>query len=152
MSVRYKLVLRKDLSKDAPAGAQKYYASVNNNGTLPFKQMCQSIAAYSTASPGDVKVVLDGLMFFMKDALLRGEIVQMGDVGNFQINVGSRGVATAKEFKAALIRKPRIVFRPGVELKEILDKVSFERIDAETGSSTGGNEGEGGEDDRPVIE
>ena len=84
--------------------------------------------------------------------VLRGEIVQMGDVGNFQINVGSRGVATAKEFKAALIRKPRIVFRPGVELKEILDKVSFERIDAETGSSSGGNEGGEGEDDRPVIE
>ena len=52
-------------------------------------------------------------------------------------------------FKAALIRKPRIVFRPGVELKEILDKVSFERIDAETGSSSGGSDGE---DDRPVIE
>lgn len=85
----------------------------------------------------------------MKDALLRGEIVQMGEIGNFQINVGSTGTATAKEFKAALIRKPRIVFRPGVELKEILDKVSFERIDAETGSSSGGSDGE---DDRPVIE
>lgn len=96
-----------------------------------------------------MKVVLDGLMFFMKDALLRGEIVQMGEIGNFQINVGSTGTATAKEFKAALIRKPRIVFRPGVELKEILDKVSFERIDAETGSSSGGSDGE---DDRPVIE
>lgn len=81
MSVRYKLVLRKDLSKEAPSGAQKYYASVNNNGTLPYKQMCQSIAAYSTASPGDVHVVIDGLLFFMKDALLRGEIVQLGGNG-----------------------------------------------------------------------
>ena len=78
MSVRYKLVLRKDLSKDAPAGAQKYYASVNNNGTLPFKQMCQSIAAYSTASPGEVKGGLGCLMFFMKEPLLRDYILQMG--------------------------------------------------------------------------
>ena len=152
MSVRYKLVLRKDLSKEAPSGAQKYYASVNNNGTLPYKQMCQSIAAYSTASPGDVHVVIDGLLFFMKDALLRGEIVQLGEIGNFQINVGSAGTATAKEFKAALIRKPRIVFRPSVELKDILDKVSFERIDAEGGSADGGNSGGRNSGDRPEIE
>ena len=99
MSVRYKLVLRKDLSKDAPAGAQKYYASVNNNGTLPFKQMCQSIAAYSTASPGDVKVVLDGLMFFMKDALLRGEIVQMGKSGISRSTSAARGRLLPRNLK-----------------------------------------------------
>lgn len=90
MSVKAKLVLRKDLSKDAPAGAQKYYASVNNNGTLPFKQMCQSIAAYSTASPKTSKVVLDGDVF-MKDALLRGEIVQMGMSGISRSMWAARG-------------------------------------------------------------
>ena len=151
MSVRYKLVKRKDLSKDAPEGAQKIYASVNNNGTLAYKQMCQAIAAYSTASPGDVHLVIDGLLFVLKDSLLRGEIVQMGDFGRFQVNVGSSGAATAEEFKASMIRKPRIVFRPSVELKDILDKVSFERSATEAGPSADGGGG-GGEDDRPVIE
>lgn len=147
MSVRYKLVLRKDMSKDAAAGAQKYYASVNSNGTLVYKQMCESIAAYSTASPGDVHLVLDGLLFVMKDSLLRGEIVQMGDFGNFQINVGSSGTSTTEEFKANLIRKPRIVFRPSVTLKDILNKVSFERINQETPAPP-----TGGGSDRPEIE
>ncbi|WP_455638447.1 HU family DNA-binding protein [Parabacteroides sp.] len=149
MSVRYKLVKRKDLSKDAAEGAQKFYASVNSNGMLAYKQMCESIAAYSTASPGDVHLVLDGLLFVLKDSLLRGEIVQMGDFGNFQINVGSSGTSTAEEFKANLIRKPRIVFRPSVSLKEILNKVSFERINSD-GSAT--PPPAGGGDDRPVIE
>ena len=143
MSVRYKLVLRKDLSKDAPEGAQKYFASVNSNGVMSYKQMCTSIAAYSTASPGDVHVVMDGLLFVLKEALLRGEVVQAGELG-------SGGTPITEEFKATLIRKPRIVFRPSVALKEILDKVSFERISS---GSTGKEETPGGgEDDRPVIE
>ena len=147
MSVRYKLVLRKDLSKDAAEGAQKYYASVNSNGVMSFKQMCTAIAAYSTASPGDVLVVMDGLLFVLKEALARGEVVQAGELGNFQVNVGSGGTPTAEEFKSSLIRKPRIVFRPSTTLKEMLNKVSFERISSGT---TG--KGDSGEDDRPVIE
>lgn len=150
MSVRYKLVLRKDLSKDAPEGAQKYYASVNSNGVMSYKQMCTSIAAYSTASPGDVHVVMDGLLFVLREALLRGEVVQAGELGNFQLNAGSGGTPTAEEFKASLLRKPRIVFRPSTTQKEMLGKVSFERISSGT---TGKEETPGGdEDDRPVIE
>lgn len=138
MAVRYKLVKRKDLSKNAAQGAQKFYASVNNNGTMSFKQMCEAIAAYSTASRGDVLLVLDGLLFCMKESLLRGEIVQMGDFGNFQLNVGSSGTDTPDAFKADMIRKPRIVFRPGEMLKDMLLKVSFERIGKEPASSSGG--------------
>ena len=147
MSVRYKLVLRKDMSKDAAEGAQKYYASVNSNGMMTFQQTCTAISAYSTASPGDVKVVMDGLLFVLKEALLRGEVVQLGELGNFQINVGSSGTPTTEEFKASMIRKPRIVFRPSVSLKEILDKVSFERINAGTSGKD-----DSGSSDRPDIE
>lgn len=147
MSVRYKLVLRKDLSKDAAEGAQKYYASVNSNGMMTFQQTCTAISAYSTASPGDVKVVMDGVLFVLKEALLRGEVVQLGELGNFQINVGSSGTPTTEEFKASMIRKPRIVFRPSVSLKEILDKVSFERINAGTSGKD-----DSGSSDRPEIE
>ena len=46
-----------------------------------------------------------------------------------------------------MIRKPRIVFRPSVSLKEILGKVSFERISTGTSGTSGSDE-----DDRPVIE
>ena len=60
MSVKYKSVKRKDHSKGAAKDAQKFYASVNNSGTLDFKQMCDSISAFSTASRGDVLLVLDG--------------------------------------------------------------------------------------------
>lgn len=146
MSVRYKLVLRKDLTKGAAADAKKYYASVNNNGTLGFNEICEAVSAYSTASRGDVMVVLDAVMFCMKNSLLRGEIVQLGDLGNFQINVGSKGADTTEAFKVDLIRTPRIVFRPGVMLKDVLNKVSFERIGKEASTTPPGGGGETPED------
>lgn len=135
MSVKYKLVLRKDLSKDAGEDDKKYYASVNNSGTFSFDNLCESVASISTASRGDVLVVMDGVLTVMKSALLRGEVVQFGELGNFQINFGSQGVSTTEEFKTSLIRKPRIVYRPSTLLKESLKKVSVERIGKETSSS-----------------
>ena len=142
MSVKYKLVLRKDLSKDAGKDDKKYYASVNNSGTFSFDNLCESVASISTASRGDVLVVMDGALTVMKSALLRGEIVQFGEFGNFQINFGSKVVSTTDEFKASLIRKPRIVFRPSTLLKSSLEKVSVERIGKETAPSQGGGSGE----------
>lgn len=138
MPVRYKLVKRKDLSKGAAVGAQKYYASVNNTGTLGFNELCEEVSNFSTASRGDVMVVMDGALYCMKRSLLRGEIVQLGDLGNFQINAGSKGTGTSEEFKADLMHKPRIVFRPGPLLKDVLTKVSFERIATPKPESSGG--------------
>lgn len=43
------------MGKDAAEGSKKYYGSVSATGTLEFDQICSSISAYSTASPGDVR-------------------------------------------------------------------------------------------------
>lgn len=128
MSIKYRLVQRKDLSKGAAEDAKKFYASVNNTGQYDFQTTCERIASYSTASRGDVMLVMDGLVMCLKEALLRGEVVQLGDLGNFQINVGSTGVATEEEFQVTMMRRPRILFRPGKILKEVLQNVSFEKL------------------------
>ena len=98
----------------------------------------------STASDGDVALVLLGLIRCMQEALLRGEVVQLGALGNFRLSLGSSGVVNADDFHASLIRKPRIIYSPGVKLREMIAKVSIERIGQETDKSDAG-----GEDDRP---
>ena len=118
MSVKYKLVLKKDLTKGAAADAKRYYASANVTGMMDFDTICDVVADRSTASDGDVALVLLGL--------------------------GSSGVVNADDFHASLIRKPRIIYSPGVKLREMIAKVSIERIGQETDKSNAG-----GEDDRP---
>ena len=129
MSVKYKLVLKKDLTKGAAADAKRYYASANVTGMMDFDTICDVVADRSTASDGDVAL---------------GEVVQLGALGNFRLSLGSSGVVNADDFHASLIRKPRIIYSPGVKLREMIAKVSIERIGQETDKSNAG-----GEDDRP---
>lgn len=147
MALKYKLVQRKDMSKGAAEGAKKYYGSVSATGKCPFDQMCSSIAAYSTASPGDVKLVLDGMVFVASEALLRGEVVEFGELGNFQLKIGSEGVPDKKDYDASMFKNPHIVFRPSLRLKREIAKVSVEKWPVVTVSDSGS-----GSSDRPEIE
>ena len=99
MSVKYKLVLKKDLTKGAATDAKRYYASANVTGMMDFDTICDVVADRSV---------------------------------------------NADDFHASLIRKPRIIYSPGVKLREMIAKVSIERIGQETDKSDAG-----GEDDRP---
>ncbi|WP_099464387.1 HU family DNA-binding protein [Parabacteroides provencensis] len=128
MAIKFKLVQRKDLTKGTADDAKRFYASANVTGKMDFQAICARIADRSTASDGDVALVLRGLIHCMKEALLRGESVQLGDLGHFQAVIGSKGSLTEEEFNVSLIKKPRIIFRPGADLRDVVRKISFERI------------------------
>ncbi len=151
MPAKYKLVLRKDLRKDAVEGSQLYYANAKAAGVCDVYELCDLISMTSTASSGDVKLILDELVNVMKRSLGKGEIVQVGELGSFQLQFGSTGTQTKKEFNQALIKSKRIVFRPGKVLRESMNNYAFERIPdpSEKKEEDGGGDGE---DDRPVIE
>ena len=123
MSVKYKLVLKKDLTKGAAIDAKRYYASANVTGMMDFDTICDVVADRSTASDGDVALVLLGLIRCMQEALLRGEVVQLGALGNFRLSLGSSGVVNADDFHASVIRKPRIIYSPGAKPREMIAKV-----------------------------
>lgn len=128
MAIKFKLVQRKDLTKGAAEDAKRFYASANVTGKMDFQAICERIADRSTASDGDVELVLRGLIYCMKEALLRGESVQLGDLGHFQAVIGSKGSVEEKDFHTSMIKKPRIIFRPGADLRNVVTKMSFERI------------------------
>ena len=128
MPAKYKLVLRKDMRKGAEADAKLYYAN-----------------AKAAGSAGDVKLILDELIRVMRRSLGKGEVVQVGELGNFQLQFGSTGTLTEKEFNSALIKSKRILFRPGKQLRDAISNYTFEKIVPETPSTPSG----GGEEERP---
>ena len=128
MPIKYRLVLRKDMTKGAAAGSKLYYAVNKSTGTCDFEELCDQIADRSTASRGDVQVVVDGLLYILKQRLQKGETVQLGDLGHFQAVIGSKGTKLEADFNASLIKRPRIVFRPSVTLKSVTSLVKFEKI------------------------
>ncbi|MBC8616411.1 HU family DNA-binding protein [Parabacteroides faecis] len=146
MSIKYKLVLKKDLTKGAASDAKRFYASTPVSGTMNFNSICDVIADRSTASDGDVALVVRGLIRTMEEALLRNEVVQMDTLGNFRLSFGSSGSVLEKDFQANMIRKPKIIFTPGAKLRAMIEKINLERIGKEPEAP------EGGGSDRPEIE
>lgn len=150
MSVKYRLVLRKDMTKGAAADAKLFYAASSSNGMCDLASLCEIIADRSAATAGDVKLVLDGLLFVVKQKLQDGQTIQLGDLGYFQAVLGSKGSPTKKEFTIDLVRRPRVVFRPGKTLLELAKKLKVERMVLDKNEPDSGSGSDGG--DRPEIE
>lgn len=92
-----------------------------------------------------MKLILDELVRVMRRSLGKGEVVQVGELGNFQLQFGSTGTLTEKEFNSALIKSKRILFRPGKQLRDAISNYTFEKITPESPSAPSG----GGEEERP---
>jgi len=116
------------MTKGAAEDAKLYYAVSSSNGKCNLEMLCETIADRSSATAGDVKLVLDGLLFVIKQKMQEGQTVQVGDLGYFQPVLGSSGVADQKEFNADLIKTRRILFRPGKLLKYVAENLKTERI------------------------
>ena len=134
MPIKYRLVLRKDMTKGAAAGSN---AVNKSTGTCDFEELCDQIADRSTASRGDVHVVMDGLLYILKQRLQKGETIQLGDLGHFQAVIGSKGTKLESDFNTSLIKRPRIIFRPSVVLKNTTNLIKFEKIIPDAPASGG---------------
>ncbi|MDF9830848.1 HU family DNA-binding protein [Parabacteroides sp. PF5-6] len=141
MAIKYKLVLRRDPSKSSPADSKLYYAQSQANGMCTFDELCDTVADRSTATTGDVKLVLDGLMRVLRTRLLAGDVVQVGELGNFRATLGSSGVVNKDNFNTEMIKTRRVRFHPGVLLKDMTRLFKVERIDKPEEEEGGGHEG-----------
>ena len=148
MPLKYRIVLKKDMSKGAAKGAQLYYGQVRSMEKTRFKKLCKLVSGYCTAKPGEVELVIDGLIYVLCMLLESGNVIQMGEFGNFRMVAGSKGSETLKGFDPALFKKARIVFTPGAMLRQLIADTSYDRLDPFADPEEKG----GGEDDRPVIE
>jgi len=126
MPVKYNIVERKNpLKQSAPS---KFYASAKADGEINLKAIAKEISAGSTTvSDTDVLAVLNDLIKTFIRHLGAGEIVKLGDFGNFQITISSEGAETAEQVTSANIKNSKITFRPGVDLRDMLKTTKYEK-------------------------
>jgi predicted histone-like DNA-binding protein len=126
MAVQYVIVERGNPQN--PAALRKFYAQAKSREDLTFRKLSKEIAEGSTTvSDTDVMAVLNDLIKVLRRHLSNGEIVRFGDFGAFQISVSSNGAATEEQFHSSLIKSPKVVFRPGTDLKEMLATLKYEK-------------------------
>ena len=143
-----------------------------NYGTLSTEDVANQIAAESSATPGDVKNVLDRYAYYVKENLKKGYQIQLLGFGNLTIRFITSGTAKSeKEATAKLIQSlvpsftPSFKFVNGKRIYDLLpDKITLVKYNGspapdntggsdDTGGSnnTGGSDNTGGTDDQPPV-
>ena len=123
MAVKIKAVQRVN-PQDVNA-PQKFYAKAVGDGRTDLKRLAKLIAMQCTVNRADCLAVLAALEDNIIMELQEGKIVQIGELGTFQLGVNSVGSDTSNEVGSSSVKKARLNFRPGEELKKMLKNLSF---------------------------
>lgn len=144
MALMYKKVRRKVLAGE-DAGKVKTYAMAKARGYSDMERLCELVSMRSAMSSADVKSILDSLNWAIGFELKVGNIVQVGEFGNFRLSLSSEGTEKEEDFSGHMIKKSRIIFSPGKSLRRTNNEMGFESIDATVKKQTG----EENEDENP---
>ncbi|MBW8360321.1 MAG: HU family DNA-binding protein [Weeksellaceae bacterium] len=125
MPVNYSLSEKGNPSN--PNIPKKFYANAKSSGEVTFRSLSKEIAAGSTVSDTDVLAVLNDLSKVLARHLSEGKIVRFGTFGSFSLSLSSEGAETAAKFRSSMIKGAKIAFRPGIDLKEMMNNLSFEK-------------------------
>ena len=113
-------------------------------GTLTIDDVARQIATESTASPGDVKNVLDRYAYYVAENIKKGYAVELLGFGKLFLRFINRpGVSDAKDASASLVKALVPGFRPSFTMVNnsriydlIPDKISLVKYGA-TGTTSG---------------
>lgn len=107
--------------------AAKFYASPQVSENVSLNDFCKHIAGHgSVYSRADIQSVLTQAVDCMKEMLLDGKKLCLGDLGEFSIGLSSKGTATADEFNPAIhIKSVRVNWSPGATFLDLRQEAAF---------------------------
>ena len=170
MSKSYKIA-KKTINMGEKKGQTLFSVRPYSYGTLTTEEVANQIAVESTATPADVKAVLDRYAYYVKENLKKGYDIELFGFGKLYLRfLTGKAVENEKEANAKLVKSILPAFRPSyyllkngsrvynlipdsIELvkygEEKKDKTTGGTTDEEkkptTGDSTNGGENTGGE-------
>ena len=121
----------------------KYYGNVKSSGDINIREMAERIQGSCTVTKADVYAVLVALEDVISESIQKGEIVRLMDIGTLRVGISTKGALKEEDFNEALIKKARILFRPGSVLQNALSNINFTKVkrvvedEEETTDSTG---------------
>lgn len=85
MAQNYTLMARKNLLK--PNETPKFYAVARSGRKVTVKEVCKRITERSSYSKGELEGCIGEFLLEIVNVLDEGNIVQMGDLGNFRMSI-----------------------------------------------------------------
>ena len=125
MSVKFNIVERGNPSnREAP---KKFYPSIQSTGRVTTREMAEMAAQRSTLSTMDMMAAIEGFLAIIPEQLSKGNIVELGDFGNFWLRIESDGAEAADSVNASQITGTMPRFNPGKVFKRTIDQIDFSK-------------------------
>ena len=128
MSIQFKTIRRTEPGV-LGGGQHKYYAGIERDRKVEMRTFIKAIGARSTVNVADVYAVIETFLQLIPEYLLEGRAVDLGPFGKFSVNISSTGHELPEDVSVYSIRKTRVQFTPGDELKSQFIKPKFVKVE-----------------------
>ena len=128
MSIPYSLVLR--MAKHGkPEEGNKTLPCAQCRQVMDLSDMAKHMSGHSSKyDKGDVMAVATQLTSCIREQLLLGNKVVLGDLGAFSVSLEAESADNAESFTTALIKKVKVRWEPSNEFKDLINDASFEYV------------------------
>ena len=125
--INYSTALRGNPLDDE--AAKKVYATAQVNEVISLDKFAKHISEHhSKYGKGDIYAVLIEMVTCMREQLLLGNKIQLGDMGNFYVTLSCKGAKDFEEFSALNIQKVNVCWERGSNFKNLRDDAKFEEV------------------------
>lgn len=126
--INYSIVMRMNpLKKEEP---KKAYACAQSSKTMNINQFAEHIATHGCVySRADIAAILTMAVDCMRENLLNGVLIKLGDLGDFSAAIRSTGAESAAEFKVDThIAAVTVNWTPGERFSNLLADATFQAV------------------------
>ncbi|MBP5595528.1 MAG: DNA-binding protein [Pseudobutyrivibrio sp.] len=107
----------------------KAYGTAQIHESLDLDAFCKHIADHNSPfSKGTVKGILTDAVACLREQLLAGNKVSLGDLGSFYVELATEGADTTDEFNAQKIKEVNVAWLPGKEFKNLRADAEFNLV------------------------
>ena len=152
-NIKYRKVKRTPQTGEN-AGKELWYATVVTDREMNFEEFVDHISSHNSPySRGTVHGVMMDMLDCLKELILDGKSVRLGDLGLFSIGMKSHGELTKEKVSAASVEDIHLIVRntrswSNSELKKLCKITAYDNYgteDADGGGTTpGGDTSQGG--------
>ena len=108
---------------------QKAYAVAQYSDVMTIDKFARHIATHGCVySRADIAAILYLAVDCMREQLLEGKKIRMGELGDFSVSLASKGAETADKFTAQNITGVKVIWEPGTEFKSLLEDAEFNQV------------------------
>ena len=112
-----------------PEAKMKFYAKAQYVKNLDINEFARHISLHGTVySRADIAAILTLAVDCIREQLLEGNKVSLGELGSFYVLLKSNPAATAEEFVPSKITGVKVNWTPGTEFKTIMKDCTFSKV------------------------